>query len=63
MTKEELCDYKKCPFIFTARPYWIEEPRDIETSIGAKATFLCRAGGIPTPRIYWFINGVPMNGM
>ncbi|KAL5013978.1 hypothetical protein ScPMuIL_008248 [Solemya velum] len=44
-----------------SHPYWIEEPRDIETSIGAKATFLCRAGGIPTPRIYWFINGVPMN--
>ncbi|KAL5013687.1 hypothetical protein ScPMuIL_007957 [Solemya velum] len=46
-----------------SRPYWIEEPRDIETSIGAKATFLCRAGGIPTPRIYWFINGVPMSDL
>jgi len=35
---------------FTAKPYWKTKPKDIETSEGAKATFLCEADGKPTPK-------------
>lgn len=49
--------------VFSAKPYWVEKPRAIETRIGSNATFICKAGGIPTPQISWYINGVPMSGM
>ena len=46
----------------SAAPYWINEPKDQEKSIGEKATFICRAGGIPEPSYIWYINGVPLVG-
>lgn len=45
-----------------ARPYFIEEPKDIEIGVGANVEFTCNAGGEPTPDIDWFINGVPLKG-
>lgn len=52
-------------YLHTAKPYWLDggEPQDIETSVGAKATFICRAGGDPRPRIEWYINGVKFKGI
>ncbi|XP_067684754.1 neuroglian-like [Haliotis asinina] len=44
-----------------SRPYWIEEPQDVELGIGATAHFKCLAGGDPAPYIYWFINSVPLS--
>ncbi|KAJ8301648.1 hypothetical protein KUTeg_020635 [Tegillarca granosa] len=44
-----------------AKPTWVKEPHDIETSIGATATYICEAKGTPTPQILWFINGVPLD--
>ncbi|KAJ8301645.1 hypothetical protein KUTeg_020632 [Tegillarca granosa] len=43
-----------------SKPTWVKEPHDIETSIGATATYLCEAKGTPTPQILWYINGVPL---
>ncbi|XP_071153291.1 neuroglian-like [Mytilus edulis] len=46
--------------ILRSKPYWTEggEPKDIETSIGASATFYCNASGDPQPELEWYINGV-----
>ncbi|XP_052085471.1 neuroglian-like isoform X2 [Mytilus californianus] len=46
--------------ILKSKPYWAEggEPKDIETSIGASATFYCNASGDPQPKLNWYINGV-----
>lgn len=51
-------------FFITAKPYWLDdgEPKDIETSVGAKATFICKAGGDPEPDIQWYINGQKFKG-
>lgn len=48
-----------------AKPYWAEggEPKDIETSIGASATFYCNASGDPQPELEWYINGVRLKGI
>ena len=48
--------------VFAAKPYWVEEPQDIETSIGATAYFRCVANGEPAPVYKWFINGVKLEG-
>lgn len=45
---------------FVAKPYWVNKPSDIETSVGGTATFICRAEGVPTPDYKWYINGVPL---
>ncbi|XP_071147603.1 neuroglian-like isoform X2 [Mytilus edulis] len=46
--------------IVKSKPYWLEDgkPTDKERGVGEKATFICRAGGDPTPDIQWYINGV-----
>ncbi|XP_046562212.1 neuroglian-like isoform X3 [Haliotis rubra] len=41
-----------------SRPYWIEEPQDVELGIGGTARFKCLAKADPSPDIYWFINSV-----
>ncbi|KAH3827857.1 hypothetical protein DPMN_129800 [Dreissena polymorpha] len=41
-------------------PEWTEEPKNQEKTEGEKATFICKAFGIPAPVIEWFINGVPL---
>uniref|UniRef100_A0A2C9KWE9 Neuroglian n=1 Tax=Biomphalaria glabrata TaxID=6526 RepID=A0A2C9KWE9_BIOGL len=40
-----------------ARPYFLEEPKDIEVGVGADVMFTCLAGGVPEPSIEWFVNG------
>lgn len=51
--------------LFIAKPYWAEggEPQNIETSIGASATFYCNASGDPQPELEWYINGVRLKGI
>ncbi|CAC5419202.1 NRCAM [Mytilus coruscus] len=50
--------------IVKARPFWLEggQPSDIhvERREGTVATFVCKAGGIPTPKVNWYINGVSL---
>ncbi|XP_062597947.1 neuroglian-like isoform X2 [Saccostrea cucullata] len=41
-----------------SKPYWEVEPKDVETSPGASATFICKVNGIPDPKVTWFINGI-----
>lgn len=43
-----------------AKPDWEEEPKDVETSAGTSATFICKANGFPEPNIAWFINGIKL---
>lgn len=46
----------------SAKPYWEEEPKDVETSVGASTTFICKAKGYPEPKIAWFVNGIKLEG-
>ncbi|XP_048738673.2 neuroglian-like isoform X2 [Ostrea edulis] len=43
-----------------SKPYWDVQPHDVETSVGAAVTFLCKAKGYPDPKIAWLINGVKL---
>lgn len=49
-------------FLTSAKPYWEEEPKDVETSVGASTTFICKAKGYPEPKIAWFVNGIKLEG-
>jgi len=46
--------------LFLAEPSWVDEPFNQEKSQGEKATFICRATGIPEPVYTWFIDGIPL---
>ncbi|XP_046363410.2 neuroglian-like isoform X3 [Haliotis rufescens] len=41
-----------------SRPYWIDEPKDVELGIGGTARYKCKANGMPRPDVKWFINAV-----
>ena len=57
------CLYVKMELLSTsAKPYWEEEPKDVETSVGASTTFICKAKGYPEPKIAWFVNGIKLEG-
>lgn len=57
------CLYVKMELLFaSAKPYWEEEPKDVETSVGASTTFICKAKGYPEPKIAWFVNGIKLEG-
>ncbi|XP_059166690.1 neuroglian-like isoform X2 [Physella acuta] len=43
-----------------SQPYFIQEPQDIETGVGASVEVTCLAGGVPGPDIEWYINGVAL---
>nr|KAF6419053.1 neuronal cell adhesion molecule [Rousettus aegyptiacus] len=43
-----------------AAPYWIMAPQNLVLSPGEDGTLICRANGIPKPRISWLLNGVPI---
>lgn len=45
---------------FSAAPFWVEEPTDVEASIDKKATFSCKADGDPKPEHTWYISGVAL---
>ncbi|MEE6480858.1 hypothetical protein FKM82_012688 [Ascaphus truei] len=47
--------------VVKAAPYWITAPRNLVMSPGEDGSLICRVNGIPTPRITWLINGVPIN--
>ncbi|BFZ08082.1 hypothetical protein BsWGS_11121 [Bradybaena similaris] len=53
-------EYRNFNIRVNSRPYFIEEPKDIEIGVGANVEFTCMAGGDPVPDIDWFINGVPL---
>ncbi|CAG2210278.1 NRCAM [Mytilus edulis] len=60
-TSQQIIEEKD--FIYS-KPYWTGgEPKDIETSIGASATFYCNASGDPQPELEWYINGVRLKGI
>uniref|UniRef100_K1Q231 Peroxidasin-like protein n=1 Tax=Magallana gigas TaxID=29159 RepID=K1Q231_MAGGI len=54
--------YDKANFIIPSgtKPDWEEDPKDVETSAGTSATFICKANGFPEPNIAWFINGIKL---
>ncbi|CAL1541881.1 unnamed protein product [Lymnaea stagnalis] len=41
-----------------SKPYFLEEPKDIEIGVGANVEFTCMAGGVPEPDIEWYVNGL-----
>lgn len=43
-----------------SKPYWVEEPKDVETGAETSASFICKANGYPEPNIEWFINGIKL---
>ena len=57
------CLYVKMELLSTsAKPYWEEEPKDVETSVGASTTFICIAKGYPEPKIACWFNGMKLDG-
>ena len=43
-------------FYFADKPIFIQEPTDVEVSLGNTARFTCIAQGSPTPEILWMKN-------
>lgn len=41
-----------------SKPYWEDEPKNVETSPETSATFICKANSSPKPSVAWFINGI-----
>lgn len=39
-----------------AKPKIVEEPNDVELTLGGTAVFTCRVSGDPTPEITWMLN-------
>ena len=53
---------KECTFILTTvAPELMEYPKNQLTIEGSNMTFSCIAGGVPSPRISWTINGTAIN--
>ena len=51
-----------CTFILTTvAPELMEYPKNQLTIEGSNVTFSCIAGGVPSPRISWTINGTAIN--
>ncbi|XP_055330093.1 neuroglian-like [Paramacrobiotus metropolitanus] len=44
-------------------PYWIVEPERVTKAEDENHEFVCMAGGIPEPRIQWFVNGTPIENV
>jgi len=40
-----------------SKPFWIKEPQDVNSSEEEDAEIVCQAGGVPRPKIQWYING------
>ena len=55
---------RECTFILTTvAPELMEYPKNQLTIEGSNVTFSCIAGGVPSPRISWTINGTAINVM
>ncbi|CAH1781131.1 unnamed protein product [Owenia fusiformis] len=55
---------KSFELVVEAKPYWRSpdtRPKNIQAIEGGHATYVCIADGIPTPQIFWFINGRPVS--
>ena len=53
---------RECTFILTTvAPELMEYPKNQLTIEGSNVTFSCIAGGVPSPRISWTINGTAIN--
>ena len=53
---------KECTLILTTvAPELMEYPKNQLTIEGSNVTFSCIAGGVPSPRISWTINGTAIN--
>ncbi|OQV18931.1 Neuroglian [Hypsibius exemplaris] len=44
-------------------PYWITAPEVAMKAEDEDQTFACLAGGVPEPRIQWFVNGTPYENL
>ncbi|XP_023242973.1 neuroglian-like [Centruroides sculpturatus] len=43
-----------------SEPSWIEAPNNTHLSVGESVKFVCKATGIPEPKLEWFVNGEPI---
>jgi hypothetical protein len=39
--------------LFAVQPFFIEKPKDVETSLGSELILHCSVGGDPMPRVSW----------
>uniref|UniRef100_A0AAY4E9V0 Neurofascin n=1 Tax=Denticeps clupeoides TaxID=299321 RepID=A0AAY4E9V0_9TELE len=46
-----------------AAPFWLEKPSNLIMSRETNGRMVCRSDGIPRPKVQWFINGEPFEGM
>lgn len=44
-----------------SRPYWVQEPQDVQVGLWGTAEFTCGAKAVPEPQYFWLINGVPLH--
>ncbi|XP_067134439.1 neuroglian-like [Centruroides vittatus] len=43
-----------------SKPSWIETPNNTHAGVGESVKFVCKAEGIPEPKLEWFVNGEPI---
>uniref|UniRef100_A0A673BWI4 Neuronal cell adhesion molecule a n=1 Tax=Sphaeramia orbicularis TaxID=375764 RepID=A0A673BWI4_9TELE len=43
-----------------AAPFWVSAPRNLILAPNETGILTCRVGGVPKPKINWFVNGVPI---
>jgi receptor-type tyrosine-protein phosphatase zeta len=41
-------------------PFWTTEPESVDSSEEETAKFSCAAGGVPKPKVEWYVNGRPI---
>ena len=48
--------------MFAALPFWTTAPESVDSSEEESAKFVCEAGGVPKPKVAWYVNGQPIEG-
>lgn len=46
--------------VVQAAPYWLRVPNNTNAAEEESVTFQCSAGGVPDPKLQWFVNGLPL---
>ena len=46
-----------------SKPYFTKQPKDVEIGVGGDVTWECHAEGNPTPKIVWYVNGIPYDNL